>query len=491
MNHRGTETPGWGRPCCALYPPVLSLRPSLLCVLFTAATLPAQTPPPETAAKTPAPLEINSGRIPPAYPFPYAPATPAEIEAVLARILGYLEIASPIRLIDRTTREPLADLNALSGEAAFEPADFSIFGYEWGVTYAGMLLAAEATGDARYRDYAGRRIHAIATLAAYLKTLPPPPPAPANATGPRRPRALRGMLAPRSLDDSGSMATAFIKASRAGIEPAALRPWIDNYLAWISTGQKRLADGTLARDRPLHDTLWLDDLYMSVPALAQMGALTGERRYYDDAVKQIRQFSARLFVPETGLYRHGWVKEMEPHPAFPWGRANGWALVAMAELLSELPENHRGRAAVLAQFRAHAAGLARVQSHAGLWHQLLDRPESYLETSASAMFVYALARGINRGWLDPLAYGPMVSLGWNAVARQVNARGQVENTCVGTGMGFDPMFYFYRPVSVYAAHGYGPVLLAGAEMLTLRRGKGAAANVNDSSVQFAPSPSGH
>jgi unsaturated rhamnogalacturonyl hydrolase len=119
-----------------------------------------------------------------------------------------------------------------------------------------------------------------------------------------------------------------------------------------------------------------------------------------------------------------------------------------------------------------------VQGHAGLWHQLLDRPHSYEETSASAMFVYALARGINEGWLDPLAYGPTTSLGWNAVAKKVNAKGQVEGTCVGTGMGWDPMFYMYRPVHVLAAHGYGPVLLAGAEMIQLRRGKGADANQN-------------
>ncbi|HEY5552858.1 MAG TPA: glycoside hydrolase family 88 protein, partial [Opitutaceae bacterium] len=140
-------------------------------------------------------------------------------------------------------------------------------------------------------------------------------------------------------------------------------------------------------------------------------------------------------------------------------------------------------------YRAHAAGLAAHQGGAGLWHQLLDRTDSYLETSASAMFVYSIARGINRGWLDPLAYGPMVSLGWNAVAKQVNDKGQVENTCVGTGMAFDPAFYYHRPVSVHAAHGYGPVLLAGAEMITLCKGKGAGANINDASVQFAPSPS--
>jgi hypothetical protein len=58
-------------------------------------------------------------------------------------------------------------------------------------------------------------------------------------------------------------------------------------------------------------------------------------------------------------------------------------------------------------------------------------------------------------------------------------------------MGFEPAFYYYRPVSVYAAHGYGPVLLAGAEMITLRKGVGAQANVNDGSIQFAPSPSRH
>lgn len=207
---------------------------------------------------------------------------------------------------------------------------------------------------------------------------------------------------------------------------------------------------------------------MSVPALAQMGALTGDTAYFDDAVKQILQFSARMFVPGKNLYRHGWVQAMNPHPAFHWARANGWAIVAMTELLELLPENHPGRAAVLDQYRAHLAGLAAVQDGGGLWHQLLDRPDSYLETSASAMFVYAMLHGINRGWIDPKAYGAAASLGWNALTQKVNATGQVEGTCVGTGMGFDPMFYYYRPTSVLAAHGYGPVLLAGAEMIQFR-----------------------
>ena len=470
--------------------PISHIRPMkntvrLFSALLLIAPAFAQTPsPPEK----PGPIVINSGRISPAYPMAYTPAPVAQIKTVLDRVLGYLETASPVRVINRDTHETVTDLAHLPPQVAFDRTDFLITSYEWGVTYCGMLQVAEATKDARYKNYVSDHVAAIATVAAHLRAQPAPASEPVGA---QRMLALRPVLAPRSLDDSGSMCAAFLKASRADVHAAELRPWIDNYMKWISTGQFRLADGTLARNRPLPNSLWLDDLYMSVPALAQMGALTGDRSYFDDAVKQVLQFSERMFVKEKGLYRHGWVQEMEPHPAFHWGRANGWAIIAMAELLSVLPGDHPGRAAVLAQYRAHAAGLAAVQSGSGLWHQLLDRNDSYLETSASAMFTYAMARGINRGWLDPLVYGPVVSLGWNAVAKQVNAQGQVENTCVGTGMGFDPTFYYYRPVSVHAAHGYGPVLLAGAEMITLREGRGVKAEVSDGAVQFAPSPSQH
>ncbi|HVU23116.1 MAG TPA: glycoside hydrolase family 88 protein [Opitutus sp.] len=440
-----------------------------LALLAGAAALHAQSPAPDHAT-------------------PYPPATPAEIKAVLDRVFAYVDATTPVRVVDRDTDQPVTDLAHLPPHPAFAPTDFYLTSYEWGVTYSGMLLAAEATGDARYRDYVANRLETIAPLAARLRDserAEAGAAAPAlEAYSPKRILTLRPILHPHSLDDSGSMCAALIKAARAGLAPGALRPWIDNYMRWISGGQFRLADGTLARQGPYPDTLWLDDLYMSVPALAQMGALTGETRYFDDAAKQIRQFSARMFVAEKGLYRHGWVQAMNPHPAFCWARANGWALVAMTELLSVLPSTHPAYPAILAQYRAHVAGLAAVQSSTGLWHQLLDRNDSYLETSASAMYTYAIARGVNRGWLDATAYGPVASLAWNAVAQRVNPQGQVEGTCVGTGMGFDPAFYYHRPTSVHAAHGYGPVLLAGAEMIVLRKGVGAGATVHGGGVEF-------
>ena len=86
------------------------------------------------------------------------------------------------------------------------------------------------------------------------------------------------------------------------------------------------------------------------------------------------------------------------------------------------------------------------------------------------------------GWLDPKAYGPVSVLGWNAVQTKVNEQGQVEGTCVGTGMAFDPAFYYHRPVHPAAAHGYGPVIMAGAEMLKLTRN--FEIEINDSAVMF-------
>ncbi|HMP93102.1 MAG TPA: glycoside hydrolase family 88 protein, partial [Phnomibacter sp.] len=91
--------------------------------------------------------------------------------------------------------------------------------------------------------------------------------------------------------------------------------------------------------------------------------------------------------------------------------------------------------------------------------------------------------GKNKGGVSPRRDGAHAILAWNAVATKVNAQGQVEGTCVGTGMGFDPAFYYYRPVNNYAAHGYGPVLLAAADVLKMCADK--KFKLNDSAMMLA------
>lgn len=406
------------------------------------------------------------------YPVPYEAPSTDKVKNVLDRVYNYLNAVTPPQFIHKRTNAVVpassADTNVI-----FKPGDFRLTSYEWGVTYSGMLAVGQATGDSRYTNYTKSRLELLANAAPSFRTL-----LQQSAT---KSNPLRQMLDPHALDDAGAMAAATIKLLRSGGQPA-LRPMVDNYLNYISNKEYRLPDGTLARNRPQKNTLWLDDLYMSVPALAQMGKLTGDSKYFDDAVKQVVQFSQRMYNKEKGVYMHGWVESMEVHPQFHWARANGWAFMAMTELLDVLPENHPGRASVLEQYKVLAKGLVAYQSDKGFWHQLLDRNDSYLETSATAIYAYCLARGINQGWLDALAYGPAAILAWNAVSTKVNAKGQVEGTCVGTGMAFDPAFYYYRPTSVFAAHGYGPVLLAGAEVINLL--KQFSFEINDSALQL-------
>jgi unsaturated rhamnogalacturonyl hydrolase len=394
----------------------------------------------------------------PAYAALAKQPTVAGITAVLDRVLGYADRSTPARLLDRETHQEITDFSRPNPNAAVErdPGHpFGLVSYEWGVTYAAMLSAAQATGDARFSDFVARRFALIAHALPSFQAQP--------TNNFRNP--LRGLIAPRALDDIGAMSAALIKARLAGVGPD-LSPVIATAEDYLTRGQFRLADGTLARQWPVPDTVWADDMYMSVPALAQMGKLTGEGRYYDDAVRQVLQISQRLFEPAKGIYRHGWISGNPDPIDIHWARANGWCMMAMCELLDALPAGHPGRPAVLALLRAQIRGVGDLQSGAGLWHQLLDRPDSYLETSASAMFTYCIAHAIDQGWISPV-YGSLAEAGWNAVAGQVEPSGAVAGTCVGTNFALDLPYYYYRPTSTAAAHGYGPTLLAGAELIRL------------------------
>jgi rhamnogalacturonyl hydrolase YesR len=411
----------------------------------------------------------------PDYAIPYGIPKPDEVLAVLNRVYGYLDGVTPIGFINEKTGEPVTDYSKIDANTILARGDFRIVSYEWGVTYAGMLLASEATGDRKFWEYTEKRLTFIGEAAASLKK----PTASYSDWEARMP--LRNLLAPRALDDTGAMSAAMIKAKRAGSK-ANIQPIFETGVDHILNKQYRLADGTLGRNRPQPNTLWLDDMFMGVPAIAQMGKLTGEKKYYDEACKQVLSFSKKMFNHDKGVYMHGWVESMSDHPEFRWARANGWAFMTEVELLEVLPQDHPQRPQILQLLREHAKGLASYQSGLGFWHQLLDREDSYLETSATAIYTYAFARAINRGWIDAKAYAPATLLAWNAVTTKVNAKGQVEGTCVGTGMAFDPAFYYHRPISPFAAHGYGPVLLAGAEVYSLLKNRNF--EINDSSVQL-------
>ncbi|WP_218778880.1 glycoside hydrolase family 105 protein [Sphingobacterium sp. JB170] len=410
----------------------------------------------------------------PDYPVQYGQTTLDSIKADIDKVYNYLNNVTSTVLENKKDGAVIEDIALIDTNTVFEKGDFRLISYEWGVTYGAMLRAAEVTKDQKFSNYTLDRLAFIAEVLPKFKELEEAHP------GYRSP--VHSVTSPAALDDAGSMCAAIIKAQAFAQIGEDFSPIVGNYIDYIMNKEFRLSDGTLARNRPLKNTIWLDDLYMSLPALVQMGKQRGEQRYFEEAFRQFWLFSQKMYMPEKGLYRHGWVEGMEPHPAFHWARANGWALLTKVEIINVLPQNDPQRNKLLSQYKRQVEALANLQHGTGFWHQLLDRNDSYLETSATAIYAYCIARGINAGWLDAQAYGPMVLQAWNAVSSKINAEGQVEGTCVGTGMGFDPAFYYYRPVNKYAAHGYGPTILAAAEIYQMLSNK--KFEINDSAVQF-------
>jgi rhamnogalacturonyl hydrolase YesR len=400
------------------------------------------------------------------YPIPYHLPKVAEIKAVLDRVHANLDRAMETRVVNARTGAEITDLTTFNADAVASQGErngFHVLTYATGVTHAGMLAAAEATGDPRYRAFVQRHLDFLGRTIPYFR-------AQADQIGAKN-SPYRRIFDTNSLDDSGSMCAAMLKARAAGIGPDLL-PVIQHFAEYIRYKEFRLADGTLARQRPQPESLWADDAYMCIPALAQMGKLTGDPAWYDEAAKQAVQLARHLFNPEVGLYMHGKHLNQPNVAEFRWGRANGWVMLAQCELLDVLPENHPARAEVLATYRRHVKALAECQSGAGLWHQLLDKPDSYLESSATAMFVYGIAHGINQGWISPATYGSVAQAGWLALSEKVTPEGQIDGSCVGTTLASDAVYYYNRPTSRHHGHAYGPVLLAGAEMIRLYQNQG-------------------
>ncbi len=430
----------------------------------------------KTTEKTSAITDANCPLhlVQPDYPFPYQETSAHQIETEMKLIFDYISSATPTQLIDSTNNQIVTDYSKINSKTYIQSGDFRITSYEWGVTYAALTRLAYISGNKDYMNYVNDRFTFLADIAPYYKKV-------LDKTG-RIDPVITKVVNPQALDDAGAMCTSMIKASHLEKQSPKLDTLIGNYIDYIMYHQFRLEDGTFARNRPVYHSVWLDDMFMSIPALLQYGKRTRNSKFTDEAIRQIKLFKEKMFEEERGLFRHGWVEGEKVEPTYFWARANGWALLTLCEALDVLSPKNEDRAWILDLYKKQIASLVSYQSGEGLWHQLIDKNDSYLETSASAIYTYAIAHGINQGWLSPRIYGPIANLAWNSLSTKITTKGQIEGTCVGTGMAFDPSFYYHRPTSVYAAHGYGPMIFAGAEMIELY--KHHFPKLNDSAIHY-------
>ncbi|MGH6954112.1 MAG: glycoside hydrolase family 88/105 protein [Alphaproteobacteria bacterium] len=277
------------------------------------------------------------------------------------------------------------------------------------------------------------------------------------------------------------------------IQPAILLPFL-----YEETGEPRYltaADGV--RDRydsfPVNaeggywhkywtpNELWLDTIYMTQPFLTRYGAVTDCGSFCEDtATFQIVLLAQHAQDPQTGLLRHGWDQDRNAPWADPatglapivWSRGSGWYAMSLVDVLDDLAVDHPRRAELIAILGALAEGLRDTQDAAtGLWHQVVDqgeRPDNWIETSGSAMFVYALKRAVDRGYLAP-DFLDVARRGWEGLKQVVataSAGGPPTLTGAVVGMGIQSYYAWYvdKPRLANSTHGLCAILMAASQM---------------------------
>ncbi|SFB81116.1 Rhamnogalacturonyl hydrolase YesR [Parapedobacter composti] len=380
---------------------------------------------------------------------------------VVRRVADYLLSQAAFGFVDEGGRVYAKASDIPEGiEAAFQTS-YGAWHYTNGVINMAMLQLADFTGDQKYAQYALDHVAFGFDNYRHFQRI-------FKNDRPHHRFPFGQLWTMQELDDFGAMSASILEVYKHAPREE-YKTYLENGIKRLTYGQDRLADGTLVRTFPVDKTLWADDLYMSVPFLARMAAFTGNERYWDDAVNQVLNFDKYLWHDGKELYYHCYYSPYKRNGVAHWGRSNGWIVLAQLHLLDRLPAQHPHRDDIIENLQKQLVGLSRYQDAEGLWHQLLDKPDSYAEASASAMFIQGFAKAVNEGWLDE-NYASVALVGWEGFKKHfITEDGQVKDICIGTGIADDLRFYYTRPARANEKHGVGSVIDAGIEIVKLKQ----------------------
>lgn len=340
---------------------------------------------------------------------------------------------------------------------AYAPYKGGAWCYEDGCLYRGLVALHDATGDPRWMGHLvrliGAQVDPDGSLAGYRRT----------------DYNIDNILPGRVLFCLGDDDGRYVRGA-------------ENLACQLVT-HPRTRSGVYWHKLRYPWQIWLDGLYMGLPFQIEFGQLTGEQALVDDALTQLGTALALTFCAETGLYAHGydetrqqpWADSGTGRSAAHWARAIGWlamALVDVADLTGGKADEGVSASAVRL-FRR----LLDLRGPGELWRQVVDRPDlvgNYVETSASAMFVYAILKARRIGLFDPgaaVAADLARSLERRAVGADGNGMVRMVDICEVAGLGeFQGRFrdgsasyYLSEPRVSDDAKGVGPLMMAVAE----------------------------
>lgn len=232
--------------------------------------------------------------------------------------------------------------------------------------------------------------------------------------------------------------------------------------------------------------MWLDGLYMGSPFLCQYGKEFNDTSLFNLVALQVELIQKHTFDPKTGLNYHGWDESKQQKWADPvtgcslnfWGRAEGWYMMALVDILDYLPANHPKRPFIITTLNNLCASLARFQDkQSGVWYQVLDKGNqkgNYLESSASCMFVYGYLKAVRKGYINR-SYLSVARKGYEGILKTFiknNPNGTISITrgCKVAGLGGTPYrsgtfeYYIGEPIRNDDPKATGPFILASLEM---------------------------
>lgn len=232
--------------------------------------------------------------------------------------------------------------------------------------------------------------------------------------------------------------------------------------------------------------MWLDGLYMAEPFYARYTEQFENGENLDDVILQFTLVYEKTLDPKTGLLYHAWNENKKEKWADPvtgqsphfWGRAIGWYMMAIVDVLDFIPENNPHRASLIKILQDVSGAVLSVRDpETGLWFQILDLPDragNYLEASCAAMFCYSFAKGANKGYLDE-SYLKIADTTFSSILNihtEIDEDGLISlyNTCSGAGLGGNPYrdgtfeYYISEPIRKNDYKGFGPLIFAAIEL---------------------------
>ena len=259
---------------------------------------------------------------------------------------------------------------------------------------------------------------------------------------------------------------------------------------WNQLGaQPRNVEGGYWHKQRYPNQMWLDGLYMAEPFRAEYASISHHPEEFADITKQFVLMEQHARDAKTGLLYHGWDASKQERWANRktgdssqfWARGMGWYMMALVDTLDFYPEGDPGRAQLITILRREAAAVARFQDkNTGLWYTMMNKPGekgNYFESSSACMFVYALAKGVRRGYLpdtEPDGLLAVAERGYQGIlAHFVQTQGDdisLTNTVKASGLGGEPYrdgsyaYYIGEKVVTNDPKGVGAFLLASTEM---------------------------